>query len=531
MREASVVRIVPLLVAFLLLHPLPAATQSWAGQGRLHGVVLDDDEKPLEGAEVRLTPARPPGSPPAEGPAPVVTDAQGRWALGGLAQGPWRIVISAEGCIQSEGQVTVEEGPGQRLEVVLRSLDQVLPFAAENPSSVYGWLEKGNSLLAQGRPAEARAEYQRALRVLPPDQQPEVLRAVARTYYLEKNVDAAVNALERALLFGPTDNESRQLYTALLEGLQRGDEARAWLARLDAEGPGALASEVEQPPDMPAVAASVADDEPTLAPEPGRTGAYRTAFRERSPLSMLDVFLERNGADRAEVLEIDPKAGLYDLGRETFQVFVPEDYDASTPYGLFVWVSPTPSGKLHRPDNIQVLRDRHLIWVGANNSGNGRFIWDRVGLALDAAQAMEKLYRIDERRVYVGGYSGGGRMATRLSVLYPEVFRGGVLYMGCDYYRRVPLPDKPGAHWPAAFAEPPADTLKLVRERNRYVFVTGENDFNRLQTRTYYRLYRKDGFQHLTYVEIPGANHYSGIGGEWLAKLIDALDEGLDGTS
>ena len=68
---------------------------------------------------------------------------------------------------------------------------------------------------------------------------------------------------------------------------------------------------------------------------------------------------------------------------------------------------------------------------------------------------------------------------------------------------------------------------KLIRERNRYVFLTGERDFNRPQTRVFHRLYKKDGFRHVTYIEIPGADHYFGVRGEWLAKGIEALDAGL----
>jgi len=509
----------PVVLLALLLAASPAASQRWAGSSRLSGVVLDIDEKPITGAEVRLAP----DDAPETGPAPAKSDAKGRWNIGGLAPGSWRIVIEAQGYIRSEGWVQVLEEPIAALEIVLLPLSQVMPAGAETPQSVFGWLEKGNSLLAQGRPAEARAEYEKALQVLSPDQQPEVLRGVARTYYLEKNLDGAVNALERALLFAPVDTTSRQLLTALLEGAGRGDEARAWLGRLDAEGPEALAGEVEQPAGHLRVARGLRDA-PVLPSEAGRTGAYRTAFTERSPLSSLDVYVERHRADRAEILAISSTAAGYDLAAETFEVFVPEDYDGATPYGLLVWVSPTLSGAVERPENREVLRTRRMIWVGANNSGNRRLVWDRVGLALDAAQAMTRLYKIDVQRVYAGGYSGGGRMATSLSVLYSDVFQGGLLFMGCNYYRDVPRPDKPGALWPAAFAEPPRTLLKQARERNRYAFVTGENDFNRLQTRVFHRLYEKDGFRHATYLEIPGADHYSGLGPEWLAKALDTLD-------
>ncbi len=512
-----------LTCGFLVL-PSGAPAQDWAGQGRLSGVVLDDSEKPIEGARVTVSPVERPG----EGPPPTLTNRKGRWAVGGLAQGRWRLVISAEGFLRSEGWGAVGPGPGSAIRVVLRPLAEVAPAFAENPASVIGWLERGNSLLEQGRPAEARAEYERALRFLPGDQQPEVLRTVARTYYLEERGDDAVKALKWALLVDPGDAVSRQLFTGVHEALGRVEEGRAWLGRLDEEGVEALAGEVAPEQDPPFRLRPRLDDGlPADEPRPGRTGSYRVAFTERSPLSSRQRFYERHQLTPPEIAEVEASTPLYELAEESFEVHVPEGYDGTEGYGLFVWVSPTPSGKVRREDNLAVLADKRLIWVAANKSGNPRPRWDRIGLALDAVHSMTKLYRIDERRVYAGGYSGGGRISTMLSVLYPELFQGGFLFMGCDYYKLVPVPDKPGAVWPASFREPPREAMKRVRERNRYVFVTGEHDFNRSQTRVFHRLYKKDGFRHVTYLEIPGADHYYGVRGEWLGKGIEALDSGL----
>jgi len=487
------------------------------------GLVLDDSEKPIEGARVTLTPA----ASPDKGPSPVSTNRKGRWFVGGLAEGRWRLVISAEGFLRSEGSATVGPQLGRLIRVVLRPLTEVPPAFAENPSSVLGWLERGNSLLEQGRPAEARAEYERALPYIKGEQQPEVLRVVARTYYLEERGDDAVKVLKWALFVDPDDAVSRQLFTGVHEALGRAEEGRAWLARLDAEGVEALAAEIppSEEPSFP-LRVRLDDDVPAEAPRPGRTGSYRVAFTERSPLSSRESYYEHHQLTRKEIAEVETTP-TYDLAEESFEVHVPEGYDGTQAYGLFVWVSPTARGRVQREDNLAVLAEKRLIWVAANNSGNPRPRWDRIGLALDAAHSMRKLYRIDERRVYAGGYSGGGRISTLLSVLYPDVFQGGFLFMGCDYYKKVPAPDKPGAVYPATFHEPPRGTMKVVRERNRYVFITGERDFNRPSTRLYHRQYEKDGFRHVTYLEIPGADHYFGLRGEWLGKGIEALDSGL----
>jgi len=519
--------VIALILVFLTLNAVSA--QIWKGQGRANGVVVDEDGEPIEGARVTLS--WPDG--PGEGPEPTNTNRRGKWAILGLAAGRWNLTIEAAGYIASTGWVDVVIGPGQLLRVQLRHLEEVSPISSGGgiPSTIIDWLEKGNSLLAQGRYADARAEYQKALGVLPPDQHPEVLRVMARAYYLEEQPDQAVETLKQALLIAPDDGESRQLLVALLEGMNRGAEARTWLSRLDAEGPESLEAELiaevdAEPPDGSTSEPEV-EPPPTLPPIPGRVGRFRTAFTERSPLSDIQVFLERYQHEFEEIAQVDPARGAYDLAAESFEVYVPESYRPQTPWGLFVWISPGPFGGLGKPENLQVLEEKLLIWIGANNAGNNRFGWDRVGLALDAAHAMTKLYTIDDERVYVAGYSGGGRVASGMAVLYPEVFQGGFFFYGCDYFRKITVPDKPGAHWPPGFAPPSRSVLKLVRERNRYVLLTGELDFNRPQTGVYHRQFLNDRFQHVTYFEIPQANHYDGVRGEWFAKGIDALDTPL----
>lgn len=515
------------LVAASWLVALQASAQSWAGQGRMSGQVLDEHEQPLAGAqvEVRLGDHG--------GPEAVVTDERGRWSILGLAPGRWRIVIRADGYLQSEGQIDVGAGPGAPSRIVLRPLSENVGLFAETPGGVLEFVSKGNSLLDQGQATEAREEYRKALPYLPEDERVEVLHAVARTYMQDRDLDGADRALREALVYRPGDETSRSLFTRLLSAFGRGEEAESWLARLDAEGADALRGELElvSPSSAAAPAAGPAElpvELPVVDEERHRVGSYRLRLAEGSPLSSLDVFVERTGAARSDILELDPRAGRYDLAQETFEVVVPGSYrsvaDGGEPWGLFVWVSPVAYGGVRRPDNLDVLAAKRMLWIGANHSGNQRKIWDRVGLALDAAAAMQRLYDVDPKRIYAAGYSGGGRMATRLGVLYPEVFHGGFMVKGVDFYRPVAMPDKPGAHWPAAFAEPPRATWPQVKERNRYVLLTGENDFNRLQTRTYHRLYRDDGFEYVFYLEQPGADHYSAFGGEVLGRAIDLLD-------
>ena len=188
---------------------------------------------------------------------------------------------------------------------------------------------------------------------------------------------------------------------------------------------------------------------------------------------------------------------------------MPSSYSPGADFGLFVWISPTPLGGFVSPEMQQALEASRLIWVGgpigpatAEPAGIGTL------LALDAAHNMRQLYSVDEERVFVGGYSGGGRVTSGLAMLYSEVFRGGFSMSGCDYSESLPVPDKPGAHWPPGFPAPPKSELRQVKSESRFVLLTGELDFNRAQTRMTYLKMLDEGFEHLLYLQVSGASHY-----------------------
>ncbi len=85
-------------------------------------------------------------------------------------------------------------------------------------------------------------------------------------------------------------------------------------------------------------------------------------------------------------------------------------------------------------------------------------------------------------------------------------------------------PDRPGSDWLPWFPAPPRSTLAGLKASSRLVLLTGDRDFNRLQTETVAERYREEGFEHVTYLEIPGAGHYNWPSARWLSKALSALD-------
>lgn len=153
-----------------------------------------------------------------------------------------------------------------------------------------------------------------------------------------------------------------------------------------------------------------------------------------------------------------------DLAKERFDLYVPPGPPSARGYGLLVFVSPAPQAM--RPRFWRAPLDRHgLIFVSAQNSGNDTNILDRrVPLALLAYENVRARYPVDEQRVYVGGLSGGGRVAEIVALAYPDVFRGALLNAGAD-----PIDGRDGIYKPSA---------ELFRrfQHTRLVYATGDQD-------------------------------------------------------
>jgi len=188
-----------------------------------------------------------------------------------------------------------------------------------------------------------------------------------------------------------------------------------------------------------------------------------------------------------------------------WEIFVPETYDPEAPAGLMVYISPMDSGRI--PEGWKdVMESSNLIWIGANKSGNRIRAARRVTYAMVAAAVVARDYRVDDSRVYLSGFSGGGRVASMVAPEYPQVFRGAIYICGVNFW---------GSRKPAE--------LEAIRA-NRYVFLTGKKDFNRDETRSAYRSYRKDGVENVLLMDISGMDHRNPTAGKF-AEAITFLDD------
>ena len=216
-------------------------------------------------------------------------------------------------------------------------------------------------------------------------------------------------------------------------------------------------------------------------------------------------------------------AAPLDVAKEKFQIIVPAAYKHSEKWGVFVWISPGDAPGIPA-DWEPVLAARKLIFVGAFKSGNPRNVFDRFRLALAANAGMRERFNVDARRVYVSGFSGGGRVASMLGVAYADMFSGAMPFMGVNFYEDIPAGD--GKRTLGASFIPDAEVLAIAKKACRYVLVTGEKDFNRAGTKSAYEDgYRKEGFANVRYLEAPGVGHNLPAA-TWLEQGLAFLDEG-----
>jgi predicted esterase len=211
----------------------------------------------------------------------------------------------------------------------------------------------------------------------------------------------------------------------------------------------------------------------------------------------------------------------YDVKNEKFKLIVPKSYAHGAKWGLFVYVNADDSPGI--PGEYEpVLEKRKLIAVAPYKAGNGRNVFDRFRLAVDAAFTLQKRFNIDPARVYVSGFSGGARVSSMLAVAYADLFSGAIPLCGVNFYTEIP--SEPGKHWPVGYI-PVNEALAIAKSKGRYVLVTGEKDFNLANTRAVYEHgFKKEGFKNAKLLEVPGMGH-SPAPAEWLDKGLEFLDK------
>ena len=196
---------------------------------------------------------------------------------------------------------------------------------------------------------------------------------------------------------------------------------------------------------------------------------------ERS-VTIAELFSPEQAQAFAPTMRIDRKV--------TFRERVPP---GDGPHGVLVFVHPGNSA-LPMPGWTGVL-DRHgLAYIAADGFGNDKPGNQRALVALLALTHLSRTQKIDGARRYIGGMSGGGKMASQVLARFPDFFDGALCIVGAE-------------------TVVPEAQLKPRMADKRVVFMTGNKDFNHYDVVDVYRRFVSAGIAGAHLVDIAGFGH------------------------
>jgi len=213
---------------------------------------------------------------------------------------------------------------------------------------------------------------------------------------------------------------------------------------------------------------------------------------ERQVVTISDLFSAEEARAFAFTMRLDCKV--------TFHVRVPPGVG---PHGVLVFVHPGFSAE-PMAGWPEVLDRRDLIYIAAEGFGNDKSGNQRALVALLALKHLARTLPLDPARRYIGGMSGGGKMASQVLTLFPGFFDGALCIVGADPIR-------------------PTTGLAPQLAGKRVVFMTGNKDFNHYDVLEVHKRLLESGLAHSFLMDLDGFGHQYPD-----ARQLDAALELLD---
>jgi tetratricopeptide (TPR) repeat protein len=148
------------IIFLLIVTAPPIASQEQLGQGRINGTVVDDEGNPVEGALIAVE------SMKNDKRLEVYSDNKGRFAVGGLWGGFWRVTASKKGYNPSSIELNVRQL--RRNPPISFTLNKMEGFAALlADDEAFQLFEKGNKLSEEEKYDEAQQVFEEFLTKYP----------------------------------------------------------------------------------------------------------------------------------------------------------------------------------------------------------------------------------------------------------------------------------------------------------------------------------------------------------------------------
>lgn len=219
--------------------------EDWRGQQRLSGVVIDKATgKPVPNAKIRLRIQK-----GMKGGPDAAADANGKWAVLGMAAGAWNLDVSAPGYETRQISVSLvinQQMPTMKVEIEpvasSSSATDTAGGAVEAPKEevkiggqtvskdIADAVEAGNTALAGKDFKGAVTNYEKASAALP-DFMPIKL-ALARSYYGDGQLKKAIAAMEDVVKADPNNVQTSALLANMLMEDGQTDRAKEMIEKL-----------------------------------------------------------------------------------------------------------------------------------------------------------------------------------------------------------------------------------------------------------------------------------------------------------
>lgn len=150
----------------------------------------------------------------------------------------------------------------------------------------------------------------------------------------------------------------------------------------------------------------------------------------------------------------------YDSTRQGYELYVPRVVNPTKPTGLILFISAgnDPTGLAQWRGVCDAAGVLFASPYGAGNNTQGP---ERTRIVLDVLDDVRRRFAVDPDRSYLGGFSGGARVACRIAFALPEYFGGVVPVCAAESLREE--------SW----------LRQRVTDRLSVALLTGETDFNR----------------------------------------------------
>jgi tetratricopeptide (TPR) repeat protein len=195
--------------------------QDYKGKGRVNGLVLDQDNKPLEGVRIKLL------LPKANGGFEIVTDKEGKFLAAWMASGIWDFDFEKIG--YEIKKIVVEIAEQRKNPDIKMNLKKVEGLAL--PAELKDLLNKSNALFEQKNYAAAREGYTAMLTKYP--EAYIIWQNVGNAYFAEDKYDQAEEAYKKVLEKMPTNAEAITAVGNCYANRGQNDKALEWYNKIE----------------------------------------------------------------------------------------------------------------------------------------------------------------------------------------------------------------------------------------------------------------------------------------------------------